>query len=140
MEKDIFISIKSIQNSPDGELIQNTGPFCGQYFYKDGFHYCLYEEILEGVDHPVKSRIKFSSDVVTLHKSGDVNFDATYEIGKDYLCNYHTMFGPICMKIRTNHISVRETDNRLTLSLQYDSVMAEDYATSMDMEITITNK
>jgi len=140
MEKDIFISIKSTQYSPDGESIQESGPYPGQYFYKDGFHYCLYEELLEGVPHPVKSRIKFSPDIVTLHKAGDIHFDAVYEAGKSHLSNYRTMFGPIPIAILTKQISFCEITDKITLSLQYDSTMGNDYTISTHMEIIITSK
>ena len=139
MTKDIYISIKSIQSSPDGDLTQKVGPFKGQYFHKDGFHYCLYEEIMEGVEHPVKTRIKFSENLVVLHKSGDVSFDATYEVGKDYISNYNTMFGPITIKTVTKQISLKDTSSLLTLKLRYDSIMADNYTTDMNMEITIQN-
>lgn len=139
MKKDILISIKSIQTSPDGELTQEAGPFSGQYFYKDGYHYCLYQETLEGVEHPVKSRIKFNSELVVLHKSGDVNFDTSFEVGKDSLSNYNTMFGPICIKTITKHVSVEDTSDMLTILLRYDSIMADNYTTDVNMEIRIRN-
>ena len=139
MTKNIFISMKSIQNSPDGEVVQNAGPFKGQYYFIDGYHYCLYEELMEGVEHPIKSRLKFNEEKVFLHKSGDISFDTVFEVGNDHISNYNTMFGPICIKTITKQLCVNDTSDMINISLHYDSVMADNYSTDTNMHICIKN-
>ena len=57
MTKDVMISIRGIQfdNGQDGEKIESIQK--GEYYHKNNTHYIMFEEIIEGMDDPVKSMI-----------------------------------------------------------------------------------
>ena len=79
MTKEVLITICGLQNGPDvdGEPIEMTT--VGEYFYKNGKHYVLYEEVMEGESKPTKNRIKFAPGMLELTKNGVVNVHMLFE-------------------------------------------------------------
>ena len=70
MTKDVLITICGIQKR-DGETdepIETVTP--GEYYFRNGKHYILYEEVQEGIAEVTKCMIKIGDDSVDLSKKG----------------------------------------------------------------------
>ena len=73
MTKEVMISIRGIQfdNGQDGEKIESIQ--MGEYYLKNNTHYILFDEVIEGMEEPVKSMIKFKKGEMHLNKKGPIN-------------------------------------------------------------------
>lgn len=91
-----------------------------QYFLKDGIHYLLYEERLEGFSRPFKSRIKLKGKLLELNRQGEVFNRMIFEEGKTHFTNYATPYGRMVLKISTARVQVCEKDKELSAKVEYE--------------------
>ena len=73
MTKDVLIAIEGMQfegatDPEEIEVIQR-----GQYYERNGSHYLLYDEPVEGTSDIIKNRIKFKDNEVQVAKKGAVS-------------------------------------------------------------------
>ena len=73
MTKEVMLTIRGLQfdQGPDSEEIETVQ--WGQYYKKNGTHYIIYEEMMEGFEEPVRNVIKFREREINLMKRGMVN-------------------------------------------------------------------
>ena len=96
MTKDVLISLRGLQfdqSDSDVEKIETIMP--GSYYEKNGSHYVLYDEIMEGFSEPVKNRIKFGEHALELTRSGAVNVHMIFEENRKNMTSYNTPYGNI---------------------------------------------
>lgn len=81
MTKDVLITIRGVHTldheDNDVEMIVR-----GDYYQKNGKHYILYEEILEGAEERVKNVIKISPSSMDIIKKGVTNSRMLFEKNK----------------------------------------------------------
>lgn len=135
MTKDVMISIRGIQfdNGQDGEKIESIQK--GEYYYKNNSHYILYEEILEGIEEPVKNRIKFKEGEMHLHKKGPVNVSMEFLTEKKTLTNYRTPFGSLVIGLEAQKVKFEEEEKRILLDVDY--VLEVNYEPLADCKIRV---
>ena len=82
MTKEVMVSIKGLQfdQSADSEEIETIQ--WGQYYKKNGTHYVIYDELMEGCEEPTKNIIKFRERELNLTKRGLVNVYMVFEENK----------------------------------------------------------
>lgn len=131
MKKEVLIAIAGLQfEIAEDEALEVISP--GEYYYKNGKHYVLYEELQEdenGIKGGItKSTLKFSEDSVEIRKRGFHNVVMTFETGKKTVTCYQTPVGNLMIGIDTNSILVQEfsegivADIRYTLDINYSHV------------------
>ncbi len=137
MTKDVEIIIRGTQTGPDsdGEPIETKVQ--GEYFFKNGKHYILYEELQEGDSHPTKNRMKFQKNVVELHKSGLLSVDMVFDLKTPHVCNYHTPYGSLAMEITTDTIVLAESDEEIALGISYRLSLNEGEAADCHISVLI---
>lgn len=118
MTKDVLIRISGVQMSEDDtdniEVIT-----AGNYFLKNGKHYILYDEVIEGFEGVVKNTIKISSEVMDIRKNGVSSIHMTFEPEKKSLTSYVTPMGELIVGISTRQISIREEEDSLNVNVDY---------------------
>lgn len=119
MTKEVMISIRGIQfeNGQDGERIESIQK--GEYYYKNNTHYILFEEIMEGIEEPVKNRIKFKEGEMHLNKKGPVNVTMDFLEAKKTLTNYRTPFGSLVIGLEAKKVEFEEEEKRILLDVDY---------------------
>lgn len=140
MTKDVIITICGLQNGPetDGEPIEMITT--GEYFYKNGNHYVLYEEVMEGETATTKNRIKVSPGKVELKKSGAVSVHMLFEEEKKNVTHYYTPYGCLDMGIDTKKVLIDEEENLLKVSVDYALELNQQFAADCDIKITVRSK
>ena len=120
MTKDVLISISGIhmvegdESGEDVELITT-----GTYYVKNGTRYLLYDEVMEGLDQPVKNVVKIREDSLEIIKRGGVNVHMTFRRGMTVMSSYVTPFGELMVGITTEKLRKEETEDRLNLRVDY---------------------
>lgn len=137
MTKNVIIVIKGLQfmdNDNDSvEFITN-----GLYYHRNGRHYVLYDEIVEGYSEPVKNTIIFNDDKFEMIKKGVINTHMTFEEKKKNSTYYELPFGNIMIETNTKQVDVRECENEINVMIKYG--LDVNYAFVSDCEITVKIK
>ena len=119
MTKDVLIAIKGMQfegatDPEEIEVIQH-----GQYFERNGSHYLLYDEPVEGTSDIIKNRIKFKENEVQVAKKGAVNTTLTFTKNEKNMTNYATPFGNLVIGIDTQKIALEMSEKRMDIKVDY---------------------
>ena len=118
MTKDVLITIRGVHTldheDNDVEMIVR-----GDYYQKNGKHYILYEEILEGAEERVKNVIKISPSTMDIIKKGVTNSRMLFEKNKKNLSCYSTPVGNLVIGIQANHFYVEEQENSIKVNVDY---------------------
>lgn len=118
MTKDVLITIHGVHTldheDNDVEMIVR-----GDYYQKNGKHYILYEEILEGAEERVKNVIKISPSSMDIIKKGVTNSRMLFEKNKKNLSCYSTPVGNLVIGIQANHFYVEEQENSIKVNVDY---------------------
>ena len=118
MTKDVLITIRGVHTldheDNDVEMIVR-----GDYYQKNGKHYILYEEILEGAEERVKNVIKISPSSMDIIKKGVTNSRMLFEKNKKNLSCYSTPVGNLVVGIQANHFYVEEQENSIKVNVDY---------------------
>ena len=118
MTKDVLITIRGVHTldheDNDVEMIVR-----GDYYQKNGTHYILYEEILEGAEERVKNVIKISPSSMDIIKKGVTNSRMLFEKNKKNLSCYSTPVGNLVIGIQANHFYVEEQENSIKVNVDY---------------------
>lgn len=118
MTKDVLITIRGVHTldheDNDVEMIVR-----GDYYQKNGKHYILYEEILEGAEERVKNVIKISPSSMDIIKKGVTNSRMLFEKNKKNLSCYSTPVGNLVIGIQANHFYVEEQESSIKVNVDY---------------------
>ena len=117
MTKDVLVSISGLHMDMDAQIpgpdeddvIEVVTP--ATYYYRNGKHYIIYDEIVEGVSDTIKNKIKISgTDSLEIMKSGLSNTHMIFEKNKKNLTYYKTLYGQMLVGLNTRNIE-KETWN-----------------------------
>lgn len=119
MTKDVLIAIKGMQfegatDPEEIEVIQR-----GQYYERNGSHYLLYDEPVEGTSDIIKNRIRFKENEVQVAKKGAVNTTLTFTKNEKNMTNYATPFGNLIVGIDTQRIALELSEQKMDIKVDY---------------------
>ena len=143
MTKDVILSISGLHvegvKEDANEPIEVITP--ADYFFRNGKHYILYEEIEEGVSDVTKNQIKITGDVrVELRKKGTHATNMVFEKDVTNLANYQTPFGEIALGVHTTYMKVQEDEDKLVVNVEYRLEANEEHLSDCKLVICIKNK
>ena len=115
MTQDVLLTISGLhdmafanpEENEENEPIEVITP--ASYYWKNGKHYILYDEVMEGIPGVVKNKIKITGeDSMEIMKSGITN--VTY---------YDTPYGQLHVGIHTRKLDVNVDDERIDIAVEY---------------------
>lgn len=140
MTKEVLITIQGLQFDSeaqnDEELDQIESIYRGEYYFRNGSHYMMYDELMEGETTPIKNIIKLREKEFTLTKKGFIHVQMVFTEGKKTMTTYATPFGNIMIALDTQKIMVEETENELRIHIDYG--LEANYQYIADCHITVT--
>ena len=135
MTEDVLVSVKGTQ-IVDGEHETIEVITAGSYYEKEGRHYLLYDEAVEGLDAMTHNRIRVSGESVEVTKHGPVNSSMKFEQGKKNMANYVTPLGLIVLGLTTSSLNVEKEENEFRVHIEYALEMNGEYVSNCRMEIS----
>ena len=137
MTKDVLVTISGLQFMPEGkeppEPVEVTCP--GTDYKKNGKHYVMYDEIIEGFSDVTKNTLKLQPDSLDIMKRGVSNVHMVFEKNKKNLTCYNMPFGSLMMGIDAKGVDVEESEDHIRASVSYELEM--NYEKMADCEICI---
>lgn len=119
MTKDIILTISGLY-STEGETddpIEIISP--GQYFFRNGKHYVVFDEVIEGIDGVMKSTLKFTENQAELLRSGAASTRMIFEAGKEHMMIYQTPMGPLSISVCTDDVTAEFSEEQMNLEINY---------------------
>lgn len=118
MTKEVLIRISGLhlmENDQDQvEMI-----LTGEYYWKNGKHYLIYDEVMDGFEGKVHNLVKITPEVMEIRKQGITTADMVFEQGKKRMTRYATPMGEMVIEIGTNQIQVDTLEDNLKVSVDY---------------------
>jgi len=119
MTKEVELTIKGFQKydtHEDNDLRTCTR---GEYYYRNGGHYILYEEHTEGFQESTRSMLKLKDGILEMTRKGLVNASMVFEKGKETVSRYKTPLGEMHLGIRTKELRVTEAEDVIQVKVVY---------------------
>lgn len=143
MAEKVLFSVKglhSLESDLEGEAdeIEVLNP--AEYYLKDGVHYVLYEEMMDGTQGVTKNIVKIRPGKVELVKKGAVNTRMEFEIGKLNQTTYYIPEGQIQMGMDTKTIVITEEENEILTKIEYGMFMNLSHVADCIIQLRITKK
>ena len=137
MTKDVMVSSVNMgyEVMLEGEEIETIQ--WGQYYNKNGTHYVIYDELMEGFDEPVRNTIKFKEHEMNLTKKGLLNVYMVFEENKKNMTNYRTPYGTLLIGLDTSKVSLSEKEEEIKLDVEYSLDVNYEYLADCKIEIKI---
>ena len=124
--------------SPDegNEPIEVITP--GNYYYKNGRHYILYDELVEGVPGVIKNKIKIKeNEMLEIIKTGITNSHMMFVKDKIHVTQYQTVYGEIVVGTHTKRLNVDVTEETIDVYVQYALDVDQEKLAECDIRMSI---
>lgn len=141
MTKDVLISLCGTQFGGGAEVLERAEKFMpGRYYEKNGSRYVLYDETIEGLDKPVKTKLKFGGSFLELIRGGAVNVRMLFEEDKKNMASYNTPYGNILLGITAKKINISENPHEIGISVDYELEADNEHLSDSSIIIKIKEK
>ena len=120
MTKEVLLAIRGLQIAEDEQkdTVEAISP--GEYYFRNGKHFFLYEDVEEGQTKVTKNIIKVSKDYMELTKKGIVNVHMVFEKNKKNVTYYHTPYGSLLIGIDAYRVDIAEEEDEIIVEVEYE--------------------
>ena len=125
MTQEVLVTISGLHEmefmeigDEDNEPIEVIAP--ASYYWKNGKHYIMYDEVVEGIPGVIKNKVKITgNDTLEIMKSGIANAHMVFEKNKMNVTYYDTPYGQIHVGIHTRELDVEVSDDLINVEVEY---------------------
>ena len=149
MTKDVLVSISGkhidIMNDPakgyetGDDEIEVVTP--ANYYCRNGKHYIIYDEVLEGMAGTGRNKIKITgTDAVEIMKSGLSSSHMVFEKNKKNLTYYKTPYGQMLVGVNTRNMEIRVEDDKIGVQVDYELDVNHEPLADCKIKMNIISK
>ena len=144
MTKDVLLKISGIKftayndDLTEPEPVEIIAP--GEYYFKNGKHYIIYDEFMEGFDSVTKNVLKLQGDLLEVTKRGTSNVHMIFEKDKKNMTCYTTPYGSMMMGIDARSISIEESDDEIHAQIQYALDVNYEHLADCTISLSVQSK
>lgn len=145
MTKDVLVSISGLhadvmqESEEENEAIEVVNP--ASYYFRNGKHYIVYDEPVEGVSGTIKNKLKITDDnVVEIMKSGISNAHMIFEKNKKNQTYYSTPYGQMLVGVNTKDMKVDVKENRIDIQIDYELHVNHEAVADSTIKMNIVSK
>ena len=140
MTKDVIVTISGLQFAQETETEPVEIVTAGSYYKKNGKHYIIYDEVMEGFEGSTKNIIKLTEDSLDVTKKGVTNVHMVFEENKKNLTCYSTPYGNLMIGIEGGPVSIQETDDRIEVRANYSLDINYEHVANCEIRMHIQSK
>ena len=125
MTKEVLLTISGLHfdtfsGTSDEENVPIEVITPATYYLKNGKHYVLYDEMVEGMLGSIKNTIKITGDSkLEMKKSGITNTNMVFEKEKINVTQYDTPYGAMMVGVYTKDMKVDVEEDNINVSIAY---------------------
>lgn len=136
MTKEVILKVQGLQVSQGdaNDVIEVISP--GEYYFRNGKHYFLYDEVTEGESGVTKNIIKVCEDYMELTKKGVVNVHMVFEKNRQNITYYYTPYGSLQIGIDAGCVSVREEQDEIGVDVTYELDINSEHIANCRIRMT----
>jgi Uncharacterized protein conserved in bacteria len=140
MTNDVLVSIKGLQfgEGTEQEVVETITP--GSYYFKNGKHFVIYEETLEGEIESKKNIIKASQDILEIVQKGSYSANMLFEKNKKNLSYYNTPYGSVSIGITATSLVLEEESDSIQIRVEYALEVNQEYLADCSVSIEVKSK
>lgn len=139
MTKDVMVTISGLQMAgEDEDAIELV--HIGEYYNRNGVHYILFDELLEGLSVPVKNRIKIKDHCLEVRKQGPVTAHMIFEEGKSQSSTYAIPYGSFLIETYTVSVQIHEEEERLEATAAYRLDINGAHCSDCDIRVLVQSR
>ncbi|MDO4268012.1 MAG: DUF1934 domain-containing protein [Eubacteriales bacterium] len=139
MTKDVIVRISGFQDM-EGEQDGVEVITAGSYYMKNGRHYIVYEELMDGFGEKTRNVVKVSPDKLDIIKSGAVRAHLVFETDKKAVSHYATPMGEMVVGMSTNRINLEEQEDSLRLLVDYSLEINYDHVSDCSITMDVCSR
>lgn len=140
MTKEVLVSISGLQFADDSQNEPVEVITSAEYYKKNGKHYIIYDEIIEGFGESTKNIIKLGGECMEITKRGASNVHMMFEKNKKNVTYYYTPYGSLLIGIDTTRIEVAETENDISVEVDYALEVNYEHLADCKIKMNIKSK
>lgn len=134
MKNEVIITIRGLQSAQDDEDSIEV-LHIGEYYERNGTHYILFDELLEGSSHPVKNIIKIKEHYLEVQKKGAVAATMVFDEGKSRNTMYQTPYGDFLITTYTLNTDFHIDENKLEAAAAYKLILNGEHHADCNIRI-----
>ncbi len=147
MTKDVLVSISGLHMDIEAEelpqqneeTIEVVTP--ANYYCRNGKHYIIYDEVVEGVSGTIKNKIKITgADSVEIMKTGVSNAHMIFERNKKSLTYYKTPYGQMLVGLNTKNMEINVSDETIKVLVDYELDVNHEPLADCKIRMNIVSK
>lgn len=135
MTREVLVSVKGLhvmEEAADDEIEVISA---GKYYYRNGKHYILYDELVEGTKEIINNCIKLQDGKMELQKKGPLRTEMVFERDRKNTSWYFTPYGNMMAGIDVKEMKINESDDMIEVNVDYSLEM--NYEHIADCSITV---
>lgn len=110
------------------------------YYNRNGTHYLLYEEPVEGSSEIIRNTLKIKKGCVEMMKKGPLDIHMVFEEWKNQKAQYRTPFGSFPVNIITGAVEMKEEEYDIHVVLNYVLEFDGEYLTDSRVNVHVKSK
>lgn len=138
MTKEVLVTISGLQFAAETENEPLEIITSGDYYKKNGKHYVVYDEVMEGFEGTTKNIIKLKDDFLDITKKGISNVHMMFEKNRKNISYYYTPYGSLLIGIDAKAVDIMETEHNIDVKVDY--ALEVNYEHMADCSITVNIK
>ncbi len=119
MTKEVLVSIRGLQVTEDEKDDTLEVITSATYYKKNGKHYIIYDEVMEGFTEKTKNIIKLNDNMLDITKRGVSNVHMMFEKDKKNVTYYYTPYGSLLVGTYATKIEVEESEHQMEIKVDY---------------------
>lgn len=146
MTQDVLLTISGLHNmgnsditAEENEALEVITP--AKYYMKNGKHYILYDEVVEGVPGNIKNKVKIADGkILEIIKTGITNSHMVFEAGKSHLTLYDTPYGQFHVDVHTKKLDIVEVEDEISVRVSYGLDINHEALTECEIALSVKPK
>jgi uncharacterized beta-barrel protein YwiB (DUF1934 family) len=112
----------------------------GQYFWKNGKHYVIYDEEIEGFEGTIHSTIRITPELLDIRKTGTVRTHMVFSLDNKEQTHYATPMGEMILETTTKRICFEENEDSLKVEVDYSLDINFEHVSDCNIIVDVCSK
>lgn len=139
MTKEVMVTISGLQMAGEEEdAIELV--HIGEYYERNGTLYILFEEMMEGIQEPIKNIIKIKERCLEVQKKGPITAHMVFEEGRSESSTYAVPYGSFLVEILTNSVQIHREEEQIEVSASYGLDINGAHCADCDIRIRVESR
>ncbi len=140
MTKEVLLTIAGLQLLEGEEGVPVEVVTAGSYYHRNGKHYILYDEVVEGCSGHIHNTVKIGEESLEVIKRGISNVHMVFEKNKKNVSCYATPFGNLTVGIMAHRIRIEERDTDIDVEVGYSLDVNDEYLADCSIQMNVKSK